>query len=436
MQSLFRNIIIGLIFCVTTLLLLSCGHTSSAREDLLHYKDEKICILSINISTIATRASESSVKEQINSFRIIMIGNDTVELNKKITQNTNAADFNYFLTLPTSFGKKKFYLFANEDNVNDLQFQENRIPPGMTAPISLTNYLESFKEGNLASEFSELIYFSPDYKTDNNIISLPYSSVYEVNVTNSAQDIDMYLVPAATKFTFNFFNYRLTSYPIILEGLSINEVNPKTYLFGQVGREDYNKFVPGETEPSYWIDWLAKVSKLSQNEDGFSNNVNFNEKYGWIKDYSIPEYNNNTQTHFFFAATGASGTTTPVDPMLIYGGHEDETDEETIIPYVLTLGPYYIPESKNIIDPDTEGELSEGQQAYFLTIDWKESEEYKEMPEFTNVVISNLQALFRNTNIIINIRMRQGDVEIYAEIADWNSKSIKGWANEGSVPNL
>lgn len=437
MENLLRNIIMSMICAFGAYLFSSCGSRHADEDDALQFPDQKKCILSINIATIATRDAESSVREQINSFRIIIIGNDTVELNKKITTNTNASVFNYFLTWPTSAGEKKFYLFANEENVTDLQFEGNPIPPGLTQPIALESLLDTYKEGDVVTDFPELICFTPEYEIDDNgIVTLPYSSVYDINVINSAQDLDMYLVPAATKFTFNFYNYRLTSYPIILEGLSINEVNPMTYLFGRVGNEDKYKIVTGEKEPSYWVDWLAKVSKLSQNETGFSGNVNFNEKYGWIKYYSVPETNNDTQTHFFFAATGASGSTPPVNPIYIYGGKEDETDEETVEPYFVSLGPYYIPESKNILDVETGGDLTAPKQAYYLTINWKETEEDKEMPEFTNVEISNLPALFRNTNVIINIRLRQGDVEIYGEVADWSYKSKKGWATEGSAPNL
>ena len=71
---------------------------------------------------------------------------------------------------------------------------------------------------------------------------------------------------------------------------------------------------------------------------------------------------------------------------------------------------------------------------YYLTFNFTDTRDNSPLELADEYLyIDNLNALFRNTFCIINVRLGQGDVDVYAEIADWNQKSIQGWVNEGQA---
>ena len=416
--------------------------------------DRMLLVLHIMPVDAESVMSNAEVREMIGSLRIILLSDGIIECNQLIEFNGPgpfaASQFNYDFTWATFAGKKTFYIIANEGSVTDgLQFQ---LPEGddgdlPDVPESFTALLNSYEAvgkeglGNAEAESScaELervlnsICFEPDYTADGGDLYLPYVSYY------SAEDIEeldikkgdflgeeapytLYLVPVATKFTFNFTNYRPNN--VEINNITVSSANGANFLMARVGEDDYKKLYGTSDDrstwlPYYWIDWLARVSEASHQNEEFDNNQNFNTKYGWISLYDTPEGDTPKPQKFISAETFRT-----VDKAVKTGA---EGEDEDGTPGRLTLGSYYLPESRNI-DPT-------GKQAYYITLGLHDvTQKEDDDPKFENQPIQNLNALFRNTRVIINVVMRQGNVRVYAEIAKWSEKSANGWVVEGPEP--
>lgn len=435
MNKVFNNLFLVLLFLLAGNIMSSCSHSSDSPEE--NSSGKKRAYLKFNISPVSTRAGTSEYNEKIESLRIIIIDvgeniiecNHYVDLNDENSEPVFASSLKYEYTWPTTPGTKKVYLFANEESVGTVSYEAKE---GVTLPSDLDTSLESILNSDelnagpadVYGDILESIYFSPSYTADTNgDYFLPYVSVYDNIVVGNMAEIEKeaYLVPVATKFTFNFVNMR--EYAINVKEISLYSANSSNFLFARVGSDDFTKTLPEETTELYWVDWLAEVSKLSQQNGGYSQNVNFNEKYGWITQYDLPASEPLPTQQFF--VVGDSWF--PVYGVL---DNVESTDNET--PGKYTAGPFYLPESRNFLNPNDN--TSTDDQAYYLTMVLEETAEYKEAPTFEKVKIPNLKALFRNTNVIINITMEQGTIDVYAQIADWTLKSINGYLIEGNVP--
>ncbi|MCH5221704.1 MAG: hypothetical protein J1F05_05165 [Muribaculaceae bacterium] len=420
---------------LSILMLLSMtGLVSCAGDDAPDNLSDGKRLFVIHLDVVSATRSDATA-EMIDNLRIVMIDDDadTIEVNQLVTFDIPggipATNFPFDFTCYTNSGYKKFYLLANEDRIPSIMYSDGNT----SLPANLTGLLESFQSGdrNIAKLEDALnsVCFSPQYAADNNgSIYLPYSSFYDnVFVSEIPEDgeglrstAEMFLVPVATKFSFNFTNYRDKA--VDINGISIKNINSENYLFAQVGASDQKKTLPDVGGSLYWVDWLAEISRLSQQTPGFYPNLNFNDKYGWISDYSLPfETTTNIAKSYIFIGDDESFS---VDGVL---------DGQTGEAGVYTAGPFYVPESKNFLNPVTNTSTTE--QMYYLTILLKDTDDMKQAPDFTDVSIPNVKALFRNTNVIINVKMEQGDIEVYAQIAPWNQKSINGWVTEGNAPN-
>ena len=429
MRIIFRLILSTVaLLCVTAIM--------SCNRDILEedYSSDGKRLLVIHIDVVSTSRS-ATTSEMIDNLRILMIDEDadTIEVNQQVTFDIPggipAANFPYDFTCYTNSGNKKFYLLANEDRIPAITYTNGNT----SLPSNLSDLLDSFQPGDMNIDELDAalnsVSFSPQYpEDDNGKIYLPYSSFYDNVFVSETPDngeglrttTEMFLVPVATKFTFNFTNAR--DYAVDVNGISIKNINTSNYLFGQVGSTDQTKTLPEGGGSLYWVDWLAEISKLAQQSPGYYPNMSFNEKYGWISDYSLPfETTTNIPEDYIFVGEQESF---PVDGVL---------DSQNGEAGVYTAGPFYVPESKNFFDPITN--TSSTNQMYFLTLVLKDTDDIKEAPEFEDVYIPNLKTLFRNTNVIININLEQGNIEVYAEIAPWNQKSINGWVTEGGAPN-
>ncbi|MCH5223252.1 MAG: hypothetical protein J1E82_04360 [Muribaculaceae bacterium] len=429
--------------------LISCFATSCHNEkpDLPGFEEDRLYKMAINFSTVTTRDGNMKVLEKIKTFRIIITSmssnsqegepddmdgqtesKEIVQLNKLVTEESLASTFNYYLLWHTDLGTKNFYLFANEESVGNLSYSN-----GISEETNLKTLLNSFEPGSDASDLKSILtsaYFTPEYKEESGNIYLPYTSMYEgIEMNENYKSLEMYLVPVATKFIFNFVNYRQN--PVYIDGISINSTNVNSYLFANVGENNMQMTLPNATSSLYWVDWLAKVSELSHGNYGYSQNQSFNSLYGWIWDYNLPTPEDYYSYVFPITQLEIPGFSYPDNE----DGNEGEEVEGT--PGKYTAGPFYVPESKvnlSLPDPDNDGRVT---QKYCLTIGLKDSvTENKDVPEFNDVEIENLNALFRNTCVIINLVMRQGDVEIYAQITPWIVKKVNGWVTEGNKPNF
>lgn len=270
-----------------------------------------------------------------------------------------------------------------------------------------------------------------DYWQPSGIIYLPYSVYYSENDITSKKDYKdsegkttgfeatMYLVPVATKFEFHFTNYR--SNPVELSDLKVTQFDNNNFLFARVGDSDIKKTFPDEevTVATYWPDWLEKIAELSwDNITTSDQNNTFNNQYGWISHYSIPNVSSQNPVIFPPNVTPSSIT--------IPAYTKDASGE--IISGKLDLGPFYLPESLNI---------KNSQQWYGLNFTVKDNVTNVEFI-FANddvgspIAIENIGSLFRDTQVIINVKMNEGEalVEgVYAEIMPYIKR--EGWGYVG-----
>ena len=441
MLSQYRSNLIWCLFLPVILWLTGCR---GSQEDPDISMDRKVAV-AIHIAPVNSRVNDNNNyfdSEKIKSLRIILVGTDTetskdtVEFNRYIpVQNGSipASDFQYDYVWRTKPGSKKFFIIANEESVKNIQLVDsNDSSTGNSAdatPSSLTDILNKYETGEPSGDLSQVmnsIYFTPSYEAEEGAIFLPYASIYD-NITieeMDVQNVTMYLVPVATKFIFNFTNKR--EHSVNVYDLSLSFTNTQNYLFGHVGNSDMTKDLEGES--MYWVDWLAKISEDSHNNTGYYPNLNFNEKYGWISNYEIPSGNGGIISEFVALR----------DNLQIESSQNFGTDEA--IPGYLSAGPFYVPESRNFINPNNDNSTpppAQQTQGYYFSMTLQDTADEQVPVEITNVAIDNLKALFRNTYCIIHIVLTQGEVEVYAEIADWNRRSIQGWVTEGqSTPGL
>lgn len=461
--------------------LASCFHGSGEPEE---EADRMILMLRMMPVDADPVTSDSGVKEMIRSIRIILLsygggeedngnsGNNgngekgIIEYNQRIVfENPSAVSrFRYDFAWPTFAGKKSLYIVANEESVTKgVRFlpSDGGTLPDLSDSESLTDLLDGYEavgKDHLADPAAQescaelvrvldAVAFKPVYTVDDDEVFLPYVSYYSAaenekfnikkgDYIDAEAPFYLYLVPVATKFTFHFENYR--PHAVEINDITLSSAHSENFLMARVGEADYEKpfgrVSPDENtwQDYYWIDWLAKVSEASHKHSGADDNRDFNAKYGWISHYAIPDGNTPERKTFVQKTDQQRVAQAEVVP-------GDETDG---IPSTLTLGPFYLPESRNIarksqnnIGAETGSQETDSQK-YYLTLGLHDvthqSSEYD--PKFEEQPIDNLEALFRNTHVKINVVLRQGNVRVYAEIADWSRKSANGWVAEGPEP--
>lgn len=383
-------------------------------------------LLVLNIRPIDANATAATAPaERVKTVRVIIVntgdaGNaPVVECNRIIKlPEMSAAGFYHTFNWITVAGTKQIYVIANEDYV----------APGFSTQLG--TYAENAAPRDLTQWLSDY-YFEPNYTPDAaNNLYLPYT-YYNDAVTaikGQVNNVKAYLAPVATKFIFNFYNYRPDD--VMVSGISVDYINKANYLFAHVGPDDTEKEFDGTYYP--WPEWLALISDESWNNTGFTPNDAFNKLYGWITDYTMPDSDDDGEED-----KGAKYVFRPTtDSFTVDAGTEIPGEDNTkpvITPGSATVGPVYVPESKNLTDPADESTLEE--QMYYLTLGLIDTAAGSTAPDFTGVPIPNLKALFRNTYVIINVKMSRGDIEVYAQIADWNQRSVNGWLTEGTAPS-
>ena len=418
--------------------------------------------LVIHVSPIAAGAAAETVNpvtEKLRSIRMILVsedaaGNKKVESNQLVKEDFGEggqAVSNFvnkaFVVSNTAAGIKHFYFIANEASVTELKFKDLTPPDGI-GTASLTALLDSYlpdttdpeqpklPDGTEFEQVMKALYFAPEYPIDQGEIFLPYTAYYRVEVTEDQLRAEgghkleeMFMVPVATKFFFKFINYR--SNTVEVQRIAIKEKHLANYLLAQVGSKDYKKKLPDSDTEYYWIDWLKRISEWSHGsiEPGNDENENgwYNGIYGWISDFAMPEDNQRTT-----AVLLDEKTDDPLEVEKVTVIRSSDSEEETQIPGLLYLGPYYLPESRNQVTYDNGG-TTESKQLYYLDLKLHGKGSTGNDPDLSDMGIDNLQSLFRNTCVLIRITMREGDVQIYGEIFDWGHKDAFGWASGGDI---
>lgn len=364
-----------------------------------------------------------TVTEKIRSLRVVMLneqnGSSRVEYNKLVSLDAQAAgEFRYEFATQTVAGTKSFYIIANEESVTALQYEGSGLPADL--PTNLTALLDRYGVDASGAEFKramEAAHFAPAYTIAGGDIYLPYTTCYrgiEVGSLSAVEGPTMYLIPVATKFFYTFLNNRDND--VEVSRIDVSRTDSHNFLMAQVADSEQQKVFAADSKSYYWIDWLAKVSEASHANGSYDNNVPFNEKYGWIANYGLPAASVQREAQML----GGETVTIPAGSR---GADNKVTAGQ------LTLGPFYYPESRNCWDADKDEMLDE--QIYNLSLGLHDVKSLPgEDPYFEHIPIANVKTLFRNTCVLIKVTLNQGDVDVYAEIVDWDRNRAYGWVIE------
>ena len=272
----------------------SCGHKSVSMNDEPEEYNNTTFVLKLNTVNRYSTRTDVEDQEKIKTLRIVITDatdkTDKVEINQYFS-DVSGRDFytdseNEYIIQGVTPGKKNVYIFANEESVTDISWTYT----GDWGVKDLHDLLEG--ANNNPDNFGDHINSVTFFLNQNNIYinGLPYSSNYKnIDVIKGKRnEYTFYLVPVATKFRLNFYNYR--NQAVTLSNLNFSSIANKNYLIAHIGELDYNKSLPGESEKKYWIDWLHEISNESWNYGDQIWNEWFNSRYGWITEYSLPEY--------------------------------------------------------------------------------------------------------------------------------------------------
>ena len=315
------------------------------------------------LAGVSTRAGEEPVADdRVKTLRIVIVSQGkeegtenaaadaawVVEHNQTVSWRSQQSNRYTFEVAPNS--RKRIYLIANESNDNGknlvganrtpLNFSDERfIPDATTDRAPVDDYV---------FDVSTLDYsYTPS--------ALPMTALYEIDVPPLNMFPDgkltypdpLYLVRAATKFSFKFTN-QSKKRDITVTGIDINGViTDQMYLMPHVNKKDDKYWVVEETETdgnvTYtpldlekdWIDWMGYEANASQS--GADNK--------WLTDYKVP--------------TSVTSTAT-VDTLLKIPAATDAQPS----PSAETSNAIYLPESKTIKGGSNPLELQE----YSITV--------------------------------------------------------------------
>ena len=377
------SIIHSIVICLAALALPLMVACSSQEESFPEEISE--ATLYLNIEPVGlTRAATATLpdNEKMYSVRVIILHPDgTVEHNKFYALD-GAEEQNLILLKVTPNEKKKIYLFANEGSVSAVE--------GVAGVNStLSAFFDSYGEGS--SGFEETVnglYFAPDYSDGNPI---PMSSMYEIDIPEKGViEKTFYVVRVATKFTMNFINWR--GEDVTVRNFTIASHADKNFLIAHVNDSEQNRqLFNGKS----WIDWLREVSEASSENDDYATT----EAAGWLKDYRLPAQANKQVVYTF-----------PF-PVIVAAAEFDENNLDDIKPGTASE-TFYLPESMN-----PKAGATDGEQEYTLTLNIGGVAEpfVRKLP--------NLKALFRNTNVVVNITMYK-NLEMVVDVIPFTSVSV------------
>ena len=386
-MKLIRRISILFLLLAAIIPLQGCHHEWA--DPVLSDDDSDKTVLVLDIGILGdkrTRAGETTAAdgmESMHSLRVILMSDGFVEYNE-VVDFTNPVQYYENVVIETFTGQKQLYLIANEESVEYIKADGSK--------ESLSALLARYPRGSVgfAAVFDD-IYFELNPSKP-----LPLSSKYEFYAKKDSEELEFWLVRAATKYTVKFINNR--SADIALNEFSLSYVADINYLLPHVGSTQQT------IDGKFWIDWLRDVSYNSNIDDDFTHPDN-SKFEGWITDYSLPA-SANLQTVFKPVADREDIT---IPGLQVIAGSEPEPGE-------LEIGPFYAPEGKNLIDPN----VSNGLQHY--TVGLKLSDKKDNQTLTLTRVLPSLSALFRNTHVIITIGFSEGYTHIYAEIKPWEMR--------------
>lgn len=350
----------------------------------------------------ATRAEdETPADEKINQLLIVIVSEEpagteegtkwAVEYNRLIESASTGVSLIGGHTFKVKAGcKKRIYLIANCKGMKDAD--------GNLLDFTNEAFAATGSEGKAKAD--NYVFALPS-DLDNGIPMTAMHEVYIPSRKELQQDSyklgTLYMVRAATKFSFTFTN-AVQSIPksIAIKKIALDKIADKAYLMPHVNKNSDNKYWVANTDrqtavaiDASWIDWMVKEAEKTADN-------NFNQ-YQWLTDYEVP----GDVQHTLFT-------------------HEWENGFPVTTESATTL---YLPESRNRINGDNPLKLQE----YELTLTTSEvytkegGSQFTEERKYT-ATLPQLASLFRNTHVKVNVTFKDYgldcavDVEPYWEV--------------------
>lgn len=376
------NILHSIVACIAVFALpfvVSCSQDQSFPDDTGE------ATLLLNIEAIEASGAGTAMlpdNEKMHNIRVVILTPDGIVEHNKFYDLEEAQIQKSVLLKVAPGNGKKIFLFANEECVNAVEGIDGKTN-------SLTAFFDSYSAGDSGFETAvNRLYFAPDYTGGKYI---PMSSVYVEDIPRQETvEKTFYVVRVATKFTVNFFNLR--GEDVCIDKLSIAYHADKNFLMAHVKDTPQNQAVLGGKT---WINWLKEVSDASSENDDYT----ATEAAGWLKDYELPALADKRQTY------------TNTTRLTVAAAEFDENNLEDITPGKTTQ-VFYLPESMNL-----KSGTADGEQEYILSVNIEGASEQFER------TIPNLKALFRNTNVVLNITMDK-NMEIMVEVIPFTSVEV------------
>ena len=342
-------------------------------------------LVRINTVSGGSRSIVSEGFENIATLRIILVDADgKVEYNRYFNDvsdynfnDRHSGNFDFVITNLTP-GEKTIYLFANEEGIHGAHITDNNIT---TSIGNFQSFLNSASKGS--TDFAQNV----DKIWFDGFMAnwyLPYTAKYDVTLGKGSENYKpLFLVPAAVKFSFIFFNYRDAA--VKFNSMKIHSIADRSFTLANVGGKDLYKKLPGSDDSLFWTDWLAAVAEASWQTDGdIEGNKNFNDTYGWISDYSVPSSTNHAP---------AAITDIPAIKTI---------PESSKTPSYTEL--VYLPESFNKVD--------DNRRKYSLSFDIADTDELHNV----DFELPKVKELFRDTHVKVYITMKHTEFTVTTEV--------------------
>lgn len=344
----------------------------------------------------ATRAEdETPADEKINQLLIVIVSEEpagteegtkwAVEHNRLIESASTGVSLIGGHTFKVKAGcKKRIYLIANCKGMKDAD--------GNLLDFTNEAFAATGSEGKAKAD--DYVFALPS-DLDNGI---PMTAMHEVSIPSRKESQKdsyelgtLYVVRAATKFSFTFTN-AVTSIPksIAIKKIALDKIADKAYLMPHVNKNSDNKYWVADTDrqtavaiDANWINWMEKEAEKTAD-----NNV---DQYQWLTDYEVP----GDVRHDIAEQEITEGLTIT-----------QSQSAETV---------FYLPESRNRISGNPL--YLQEYQLSVTTLDEGSTDE-----NVYTATLPQLASLFRNTHVKVNVRFKDHgldwavDVEPYWEV--------------------
>lgn len=320
--------------------------------------------------------------------------------------------------------RKRIYLIANYNGLKDadgkpLDFGNRSFRPNESGIAPVENF-------EFALDWSN----ANGYKYNPDEYGIPMTAMYEINVpaikdlpenTDEYKLGDLYVVRAATKYSFNFKNTSAHR-NIQVNSVDIKDViTNRMYLMPHVNKEKDNtdgtdkywvvsdktnkkNYLQNKTNSWFtnreWIDWMVEEA----GETNGNTDLPDTGEEEWLTDYDVPNGETSTYNMKY------------TDPVKV-----PANKGEGNLDFVSSTQYFYLPESRSQIDNDALM-----RQEYTLTVHTTETFEgngnKNSREKNYTAPLPHLASLFRNTHVKVNIVFNdhnvdwQVDVEPYWEV--------------------